>query len=351
MVLYTQLSGYFLDCLNYFVRNNQDFSVFCVCYKNSANAPFLFQAQANLEIHYLEDLKDNLEQWIARKSPVLIYVVGWAEKDYLKISRLYVSSVPVVLGMDNVWEGRWKQKVFTLFSRKFLTGYFNWMWVPGKSQLEYGKRLGFPESKIRVNLYCAESQFNIDLEQLKKSRYSGKIILYVGRFVSYKRPQLLARLFHRLQTEGKTNGWKLIMIGNGPLKQELLVHQSESGGNIEILDFQQPVLLREFFLKASLFCLPSINEHWGVVVHEAVSMGLPLLLSDSCGAGYDLLREGINGYRFKGSDESDFISKLALLISLGEDRLLQMGEASLEISKSISQQLWSETLLEMINSK
>lgn len=351
VILYTRLPGYFLECLKYFIRDNPNFAVFCICCKNSSDAPFIFEREPDIHIQYLEDLGNNIEQWVSDKSPVLIYSAGWSNKRYLEICKHYVSSIPVVLGMDSIWEGKWRQKVFTLFSKKFLLRYFNWLWVPGQLQLQYAKKLGFPMSRIRTNLYCCENYFNLAPNELTKSRYAPKNILFVGRFVSYKRPQLLARLFGELLEEGKANDWKLTLVGNGPLKEELLLQQSASGGSIEIHNFQQPDLLKDFLLKASIFCLPSINEHWGVVIHEAVSMGLPLLLSDSCGAGYDLLREGINGYHFKESNESDFKSKLALLMSLGEDRLLQMGEASLEISKTISQKLWSETLLEMINSK
>ena len=87
----------------------------------------------------------------------------------------------------------------------------------------------------------------------------------------------------------------------------------------------------------------------GVVVHEAVSMGLPLLLSDTCGARFDLLENGQNGFVFRDSDESDFKEKLALLLAFDDDKLYEMGKESIEISKTISLKQWSSILHEMLN--
>lgn len=42
--------------------------------------------------------------------------------------------------------------------------------------------------------------------------------------------------------------------------------------------------------------LPSIEEQFGNVVIEAQAMGLPVILSDNCGARDRLVRSGMNGF-------------------------------------------------------
>ena len=54
--------------------------------------------------------------------------------------------------------------------------------------------------------------------------------------------------------------------------------------------------LPQFFAQADVFVLPSRYDGWGVVVNQALGAGLPILVSDQVGAGYDLVREGQNGF-------------------------------------------------------
>lgn len=42
--------------------------------------------------------------------------------------------------------------------------------------------------------------------------------------------------------------------------------------------------------------LISNEEHYGLVVVEALAMGVPVIYSPNCGAGDDILRSGINGF-------------------------------------------------------
>lgn len=52
---------------------------------------------------------------------------------------------------------------------------------------------------------------------------------------------------------------------------------------------------------ADLVVLPSRWDGWGVVVNEALSVGIPAVVSDRCGAA-DLIENGKNGYVFRSED-------------------------------------------------
>jgi glycosyltransferase involved in cell wall biosynthesis len=58
--------------------------------------------------------------------------------------------------------------------------------------------------------------------------------------------------------------------------------------------------------------LPSVEEQHGLVINEALAMGVPVLVSDNCGARDLLVRSGVNGYVF----EADNISGLAHFMNL-----------------------------------
>ena len=72
--------------------------------------------------------------------------------------------------------------------------------------------------------------------------------------------------------------------------------------------------VQNFYLKASVFCLPADSEPFAYSVFEAMNAGLPVLISDDNGtAGYVVQSNG--GLVFEARSFSDFSSKLEGLIA------------------------------------
>jgi glycosyltransferase involved in cell wall biosynthesis len=59
--------------------------------------------------------------------------------------------------------------------------------------------------------------------------------------------------------------------------------------------------------------LPSVEEQHGLVVNEALAMGVPVLISDNCGARDLLVRSGINGYIFEPDNASGLAHFMGVL--------------------------------------
>lgn len=73
-------------------------------------------------------------------------------------------------------------------------------------------------------------------------------------------------------------------------------------GTVLFYCFQQSDMTPVFFALCEAFILPSLREEWGLVVNEAMACGAPVLVSTNVGAGFDLVEEGVNGFRFEPSD-------------------------------------------------
>ncbi|HUK59253.1 MAG TPA: glycosyltransferase [Stellaceae bacterium] len=100
----------------------------------------------------------------------------------------------------------------------------------------------------------------------------------------------------------------LKLCGSGELEPELK-HRAAALG-LERVNFlgrvHEDTVARTLGSTLALL-LPSVEEQHGLVVNEALAMGVPVLLSNSCGARDLLVRSGINGYVF----EPDNIQGLA----------------------------------------
>ena len=76
VILYTRMPAYFLGCLRFFARNNPGCSIFCLCYRGSADAPFIYEKYDGVSIEYNEDINSDIENWVREKSPALLLVAG-----------------------------------------------------------------------------------------------------------------------------------------------------------------------------------------------------------------------------------------------------------------------------------
>ncbi len=80
------------------------------------------------------------------------------------------------------------------------------------------------------------------------------------------------------------------------------------------------------YTKADIFCLPSVEEGFGLVVPQAMASGLPVIISDAVGA-CDLITAGEQGLIVPAMNEDGLADALSSLI---EDKALRrtMGEAA-----------------------
>ena len=343
LFLYSRLPGYFYRCVQYLLQNSPEGSkAWIVCYMPDPNAPYRFdEPDGSIQITDRESLKGrDVESW----QPDLIYMAGWGDKKYNHIAQTWNRRVPVIIGMDNPWKGTFKQRLATIFASFYLKKRASYLWIPGYPQYELARKIGFRTNHILFDLYCA------DVDKWKRpGPVSRKRILFAGRMVPYKRPDWLAEAFIKLiQLHPELSDWELLMIGNGPLWDSL---ESKYGSLKQVMlkSFVQPVELIGYYHESSIFCLPSFSEHWGVAVQEAAAAGLPLLLSDTCGAASAFLINGYNGFVFKSTDKDNFYQRLYGMMSLEMEELQVMGSRSESLARRITHDQWSGTLKSVLD--
>lgn len=341
LVLYSEVMPYTVACLRSMVARF-GVEVHVVRWDKKVLTPYVPPVVEGVSYYLRSSYSlDDLKQLLAQLNPDLVFTSGWMDKDYIRICEVAKGKgIPVVTSADTHWAGSWRQRIGTLYARIFFRRYFDFIMVPGAFQFEFARKIGFRSEQILFNFYSADVDFYSGIFhkylEAKKSDYPRNI-LYLGRFAEVKNIGLLISVFEEVAKAG--SDWNLILIGNGPLENSI-----PKSDRIKVHPFTSPQDLEGILAKTGIFCLPSKDEPWGVVVHEMASCGIPLLISDVCGAGHEFVRNGLNGFRFKSGDHESLREKMERLMSMNSEQLIRMGVQSNVISKHISPEGWASEL-------
>lgn len=116
------------------------------------------------------------------------------------------------------------------------------------------------------------------------SNRARKTILFVGRFVPYKLPQLVVRAF---AARPALRAHRLVMVGDGPerpaVEQLVRTHGLES--SVDLLGWKTQAEVAALMREADIFAFPSIRELGAGVVVEAMACGLACVVVDYGGPG------------------------------------------------------------------
>lgn len=346
--------GYTLASLRFLVSHHP-VNVFLVGWDTKKLTPFKV---GELEgMHYYPksqfgSRKDLLQFAIASK-PHVVFISGWMDQDYLFVSNLLKrQGVRIVGFIDNQWKGTMRQWGVRLLFSGFLKKKFDFVWVSGSKQVDFVRKMGYPEARIYKGFYTSDVDLFSTYAQSRRKYIQKfgypKTVLFIGRFAEVKGIDLLLEAFAKSKAKGSP--WSLLMVGNGPLKDRI-EKMSAVTDDIEVKDFTPPEYLSEIINRAGIFVLPSIDEPWGVVIHEAAAAGIPVLTSDACGANTEFLREGYNGFSFRSGSLDDLITKMDLLCKLPVEQLIQMGNNSQQLASGITPSTWSSKCMEIITAK
>ena len=338
LVLYTRLTGYWLACMRHDVQTKGN-EYLIIRKAPSEEAPFSIESEMGIKV--IDDDKLTFEAILILSkvyNPDLLYVAGWSDKRYLKVALYYKEcNISTIVGVDNQWLGSFKQRVAAMFGAFLVKKYFTHIWVAGKPQYYFARKLGFLPKNICTGLYCAdESSFNV----IKQTKLN-KQITFIGRLVEHKGLKVLFKVLQELIEEKELN-IDVHLIGNGPLSVQIPIHE-----RIKHTPFVNPEKLPALLENAGYFILPSLYEAWGVVIHEAVLAGLPVIATDEVGAVSDFVIHNLNGFVYEANDERKLKEIIKSLDFIKNDKYLEMSKSSKAMADKINLNLWSAKLNSM----
>ena len=137
-------------------------------------------------------------------------------------------------------------------------------------------------------------------------------------------------------SKAKTNGHKLEIYGEGPLKDELQALIVSLGAEDKIFLKGYTNDIKSVMARASLFVLSSDFEGIPNVVLEAMAMGVPVITTDFAGGGaHTLIDDGVSGVIVGAGDEKELASAIERVLS-DDDLALKLSNGAREKIKTFS---------------
>ncbi|MCD6368937.1 MAG: glycosyltransferase family 4 protein [Thermoproteales archaeon] len=240
--------------------------------------------------------------------PDVIHVHDWLTA-YSGIILKHVLKVPLVTTIHATEIGRrggiWSEDQRIIHDWEWRVTYESWKVVVCSDYMigEVGRVFMLPPEKIVKIPNAIELS---DIERFEpepglKEKYASpheKIIVFVGRHVYEKGPDLLVEAFNILINDFKRGDVKLVIVGDGPMREHLVSMVHKYGLRDKVY-FTGRISDKELFslMKVSYVgVFPSRYEPFGIAILEAMSCGLPVIVPRHGGPS-EIIRHGVEGFK------------------------------------------------------
>ena len=258
----------------------------------------------------------------------LVQLAGWSGRGVLICAWLLAwwHRVPIFVESDTqlplglpLWKRVVKRLVYPLLFRIPRK-----VFAAGSRQAAYFRYYGVDSERIVIDQMTVDvsdimSRSNalrekVSMADLRKEfglRAGQTVFIFVGRLELYKGIGCLLEAFGKLSQLNPEAS--ILIVGDGPERARV---EAAAKGNESILyagrlDYEKVI---RAYNCSSVAVVPSLFEPWGLVVNEAMAVGLPVIASDRVGCVDDLVRHDKTGLVFPSdSTEALRVSMCQLL--------------------------------------
>ncbi len=312
--------------------------------------------------HFLKGVT-NLLKWLVEDKPNFLLVYGW--NSFTNWGAIFLSKLlgmkTLLLGESPLNQELMKEPKRRFVKKVLLGGVLfklidRFLYI-GEENKKFYQYYGVPDTKLFFAPYAVDNmRFQETAHELKPKRDELReknsigpndiVVLSVGKLIPKKRPLDTLKAFALLEASCHAPAVHVIFTGDGELRLALEAYvQQHKLENVHFVGFKNQTELPAYYTLADIFVLPSgAGETWGLVVNEAMNFGLPVVISDLPGSGFDLVHDGVNGFRFPVGDIEELSQKLKKLIE-DETMRRRFGEESSKIIQGYSYEKDIEGLL------
>lgn len=199
------------------------------------------------------------------------------------------------------------------------------------------------------HLYAIGNPLSYDVPSNAQNK--EKIILFVGRLdFSPKRLDRLIKVWRRIKHK---NGWKIMVIGDGPARhfyENMCKHLNLT--DIEFLGLTNP---QQYYQIANIICITSTHEGFCMVATEALQHEVIPIIFNSYEAVYDIISDRITGFIVKSfslNEYKNILEKLMYNVQLRENirsNIRIYNAANKQFNREVIARKWIDLLTNVAN--
>lgn len=294
----------------------------------------------SIALEVIKYLKRNKFDFIVVSNPLT--PTGMIATAYLRMKKLLYA-----IEGDGAFVPEYEKKIKYYIKRNSLRGAFAYFSTCANHDKYYehyaGKDINiyrYPFSSIYMKNILDSVISREKKTKIKKSLgiKESKMLLTIGQFIERKGFDLLLKAMPKLD---KDIG--LYMIGGYSEEYERMVLDFKLS-NVHFICFKDREELQNYMDASDLFILPTREDVWGLVIIEAMARGLPIITTQRCNAGLQLVRDDKNGYIIPVEDVSEIIEKTNKIINNKD--IENMGKYSLNYIQEYTIEKMAEIHLE-----
>ena len=286
-----------------------DVDVFFQTDKDQNRSKKFFVGKETFKYYVLEQNKDyNVFKACVKKIKEydLVLAYDWYLKNALKIQQKCIRyRIPYIVNCDGALSLKEKKAINDvpkdLVKRHFIRN-ASLCFASGNHAAEYFKYYGADECKICYHPFTSlydEEILKEPLSETEKAKYKkklgvdkSKMVLTIGQFIYRKGFDVLLKAWNKELDEN----YSLVIVGGGEEENQYRQYIADHNlKNVQLVGFKPKEEIFEYYNAADLFVLPTREDIWGLVVNEAMAMGLPVVSTDMCVAAAELIENNING--------------------------------------------------------
>jgi glycosyltransferase involved in cell wall biosynthesis len=265
-----------------------------------------------------------IPQILSGRYDAVILFLGWGTiTSLLAILACRIKGVPFLLYGDSsfpptleTFGGRMRDRLLRRLFRA-PSGFL----VSGVLNAEYYRHYGGDPARffltpwaIDNERFAAGSRISPDEREALRNGFGIRpdqmAIVFSAKLLPRKDPMTLLRAVDSMRNRASA---AVIFLGHGELREELERFARERGITAHFAGFVNQSELPQHYASGDVFVLPSTYEPRGTVINEAMASGLPVIVTDRCGAIGDIILEDDNAFVFPAGDAAALARHLDVL--------------------------------------
>lgn len=192
--------------------------------------------------------------------------------------------------------------------KKYFISHAERYYCTGKESEKYLLHYGGKKEKIFYYPFSSVREKNILSQPLSCTRKDEfkcilgisekKMGLFVGQIIDRKGVDVLLKAAAQIPKE-----IGIYVVGGMPREHDVEFIKKHQLTNVHFVGFKKKEQLAQYYCAADMMVFPTREDIWGLVVNEALSYGLPVITTDRCIAGLEMVDDGKTGIIIKSDDD------------------------------------------------